>query len=767
MKLFLLKIFPIVFFLILTLFFFKPVVFENKLPLPADTIVGMYHPWRDYYAKEYPNGIPFKNFLITDPVRQQYVWRSLSIDQLKNNHLPLWNPYNFSGMPLLANFQSAVFYPLNILFLVFPFSFGWIMMVMLQPFLAGFFLYQYLRNLKISEWASLLGAIVFSFSGFSIAWLEWNTIIHTGLWLPLILLSIDKIFQSRNKNLVIWSGFLLLSLVSSFFAGHLQVFFYVVIFSLLYLILRWWQNGRSRKMFFLFSCCFFAFILITAIQWFLTLQFIGQSARNLDRANWQQPGWFIPWQNLIQFLVPDFFGNPATLNYWGEWNYGEFVGYIGVVPLVFALLAILWRRDKKTLFFGGTTLLFLIFALPTFLAKLPYQWRLPLISTSQPTRLLFLTDFSLAVLAALGLDWFFKNSNTGNFKKVLGVVLPLVVIFISLWLLALSGPSLFKNVTVDNLMVAKRNLILPTMLFLFFLFLVVLYKILIYRIRNKGLEKLAGKFFLVGIFILVIFDLFRFGWKFTPFTDKEWLFPQTETIKFLKNQPKPFRFMTTDRRIFPPNFATFYKLEDVSGYDPLYLKNYGELNSAWYRAKADISPMPFNRIIVPQDYNSRIADLLNVKYVLSLKEEKSPKLRLVFQEGQTRVYENTNVLPRTFFADGLKVAGNRQEAIESIFNLDFNRQKIVSLEKTETNNSDLKSACNHCQAEIKEYSENKIIIETQNKEDGFLVLMDPYYPAWKASIDSLETKIYRTNYAFRGVFVPRGKHEIEFRISFL
>src|SRR5438067_96109 len=95
--------------------FFSPFIVQGKLPIPADTIVGLYHPFRDLYAKQYPNGIPFKNFLITDPVRQQYPWRNLAMDSIKNLELPLWNPYAFAGTPLLANFQSAVFYPLNVL----------------------------------------------------------------------------------------------------------------------------------------------------------------------------------------------------------------------------------------------------------------------------------------------------------------------------------------------------------------------------------------------------------------------------------------------------------------------------------------------------------------------------------------------------------------------------------------------------------------------------------------------------------------------------
>ena len=51
--------------------FFSPVWLKGKLPIPADTIVGLYHPFRDMVWKEFTAGVPFKNFLITDAVRQQ------------------------------------------------------------------------------------------------------------------------------------------------------------------------------------------------------------------------------------------------------------------------------------------------------------------------------------------------------------------------------------------------------------------------------------------------------------------------------------------------------------------------------------------------------------------------------------------------------------------------------------------------------------------------------------------------------------------------
>src|SRR3989344_4990557 len=350
------KIVPLSIIIIVPFIFFWQFFIKGLLPIPADTIIGLYHPFKDLYAKDYPRGIPFKNFLITDPVRQQYPWKELAINIEKNWELPLWNPYNFSGTPLAANFQSAAFYPLNILFFILPFYLSWSFFILLAPLLAGVFLYLFLNNQKLNKWASVLGSIAFSFSGFSVSWLEWGTILHTALWLPLILLAIDKIFeyskeisnikyqkskiQIKDKKLIIWSILFIFSLISSFFAGHLQIFFYLFMTSFIYLTARWFQYGKRIEMLLLFVICYLLFVIATAIQWLPTLQFIFLSSRNLDQIPWQNPGWFIPWQNLIQFIAPDFFGNPATLNYWGIFNYGEFIGYVGIIPLIFSLYAL-------------------------------------------------------------------------------------------------------------------------------------------------------------------------------------------------------------------------------------------------------------------------------------------------------------------------------------------------------------------------------------------------------------------------------------------
>lgn len=755
-------LFPLLIAFILVTIFFKAFILEGKLPIPSDTIVGLYYPFRDAYFKENPNGLPYKNFLVTDPVRQQYPWKNMTIESEKEGKLPLWNPYNLAGTPLLANFQSAVFYPLNIIFFTMPFSISWSILIFIQPLLALIFLYLYLNNLKLNKFASLLGSISFAFSGFFISWLEWGTVIHTALWLPLILLSIDKLLglkTDRNLRLfyfknLLWPFIFTLSLICSFFAGHLQTFFYLFIFILVYAVLRViYSNNKKRNAIYLFISLLI-FLLITSFQWIPTLEFINLSARSLDIIDWRVDGWFIPWQNLIQFMAPDFFGNPSTLNYFGIWNYGEFIGYVGILPLILAFYALCFRKDKKTFLFGVAFLTSLIFALPTIFAKIPFKFDLPFISTSQPTRLLFITDFSLSVLVALGLDYLMRVKSNKNLFFVLGLF---SFFFISLWTFVL---FLHGNLLIpENLSVSKQNLIFPTLVFLIALILLLIY---IYYSRSNKHNKRVLEILVVLFILLTVVDLFRFGWKFEPFTNKEYLYPSTKVTDFLKSKNDLFRIMSTDSRIMPPNFSIMYKLQTLDGYDPLYLRRYGELMAASGRGKPDIqAPFGFFRIITPQNPSSRIIDLLGVKYILSLTEIESQKLEEVYSDGVIRVYENKLAFKRAFFVDNTLVVKSSQEAINAMFEVNYQLNSRAILENIQ-NKKQFEKQWSIGEVNITKYANNEVVIKTKNKDEGFLVLTDTYYPSWEAYIDGKKTEIYLTDYNFRGIIVPGGKHEVIF-----
>lgn len=633
------KLLPWLVLTVFTLAVYKPFLFEGKLPIPADTVVGMYYPW---YQQ-----IPVKNSLITDAVRQHYPWRFLAIDLLKKGQFPSWNPYSFSGYPLAANLQSAPFYPLNFIYWLTDFSHAWSWQIVLQTILGGIFMAVFLKNLKLNPVAVALGTVAWVGSGFWISWLETNVVIQTALWLPLLLLAIDK-------N---WWRVLVLGLTASFLAGHLQIFFYVALTAIAY--------GRAKI--FPVAGCFLIFAALTFFQWKSALDFILLSARNIDQSVWQKPDWFIPWQNLAQFFSPDYFGNPATGNYFGVWNYGEFISYVGIVPLIFVFLG----RNK---FFISLLLVSLLFALPTKISTLPFALNIPFLSSAQPSRLIILIDFSLAVLAATGLNSFLHN------KKVSLIWIVFPVVLIILWIFA--GD------------ISRRNLILPTAI------LGLSAGLIFFSLRKN---------FLVYILILLaLFDSGRFAGKFLSFSPPEDLYPETKITSFLQKNLGNYRFASLDDRVMPANFAVMYKLQDIGGYDPLYLKNY-----------ATVLPAA-NRMINPKDYKNPQLDFLGVKYFLSLTDINSPKFIKVFQEGETRIYENKDVKNRASFVEG--------------------KGKVI----------------------IEKYQPNEILIKTENEKTDLLVLTDIYYPTWKVEIDGKKAEIKVFDSIFRAVDVPAGQHLIRF-----
>jgi hypothetical protein len=732
-------LFPVIIVVVCAIFFY-PTVLSGKLPVPTDTLVGLYHPWLDLYAATNPRGVPYKNFLITDPIRQQIPWRKLVIDNLKNGTLPLWNPYNFSGTPLVANIQAGAWYPMNIFFLFLPFSIAWTILIIIQPILAALFLYFYLRNKKILRAVSGFAGIVWAFCGFSIAWLTWGTIVQTALWLPLLLLSIDKILDgSERKTKIIWTALAAVSSACALFAGHVQVALYIFVFTLVYGLFGVWNTPKRKNVRWLLAAAG-CLVVISSIQWIPMLRFISHSSRLADASAWLKDGWFLPWQNLAQFIAPDFFGNPATLNYWGVWNYGEFIGYIGILPLILALFAIVARRDRLTRFFAICAGIVFLFLLPTPIAKLPYQFHLPVLSSLQPTRLMVLVDVCLVVLAGLGLDAYLKKPN----RKILFGVIFIGVTLAGLWIYVIRMPGMD---------VAKRNLLLPSVLWAAGSSLL----LLVFVIRKRWTTLFT---FLIIAFTMI--DLFRFGWKFTPFTPAEYFFPTTKAITFLQGQQKPFRVMSLDNRILPPNVGAYYGIESIEGYDPIYDARYEEFIAAANRREPNITPpFGFNRIITSPTIDSPLFALLNVKYILSLDDLKSPALEFVYQEGQTKIYRYTKALPRVYPVESVVHAGSKQQVMDLLYGPTFTAAKEAVIETNVSVPQSPVAPSDHI--DIMSASDSEIRALSSLINDHWVVISNIYDSGWTASVDLIPAPIYRTDYVFQGIRVPKGDHTIVLR----
>lgn len=725
--------------LVIVFSFFAPKLIMGKVPIPSDSLLGLYHPWRDNsYQGFNQEKFPVKNPLITDPILQTYPWRFISIENIKHLNFPLWNPYSFSGQPLLANVQSAPFGILNVIFFVLPFKATWAVQIILPVILTSIFMFLFLKSLKLKDFASAYGALVLPFSGFFVAWMVWGTITTTAMWLPLILFCLNKYFETKKP---IYFLILTISLVQTFLSGHTQTSFYILFCSTFYLIYLNIQK-KELKLSTHILLAFFLSVLISAIQILPAIEFSNLSNRGLDQAYF--PGrkdWFIPLQNLIQLIAPNFFGNPTTYNYWGVWNYGEFVSYMGIAPIFLAILA-LFRKNNNTLFFLILGAISLLFGTLNPISEFIYKYNLPVISTFQPSRIIYLLAFSLAVLSAIGMQIFLEKQ---KIKEHLLLASLIITALASLFVISKYFKMIPTSNNLDPSVIASRNLLIPIMLSTFLLFTI---------IANHILKK--KKIIILMVFAFTILDLFIFSYKFIPFNKLGTIFPSTLTTDFLQSQKKPFRVMSTDRRIFNPNSQTPYKIESVSGYDPLYIKTYAQLYNAMDLKNPDFTTN-LNRFITPQNYNSNFANLMNVKYILTFDDIDDPNFEKVLEEGKTKIYENLNVLNRVFFAQSVSKSINSKDELSSLSKTDDFKAKSYS-QQFGFNGGDGGGT-----VEYLLYEDQKFILKTNTSSESPLIISNVNYPGWRAYIDGIKTPIYEANFALQSVIVPRGIHIIEFK----
>lgn len=726
----------------IVLFFFTPNFLKGKIPIPADNLLGLYHPWRDQVFEGYnPGKFPAKNPLVTDPILQAYPWRHLTIENFKKGRLPLWNPYSFAGQPLLANIQSSPFQIFNLSFFILPFKIAWAVQVILPPVLTALFMYLFLKSRGLSTMASVFGAMVLPFSGFFIAWLSWGTIISTVMWLPLILLLIDKLLVKRPALY-----FLIAVLATSqiIFSGHWQAAFYVLLTIFLYQLFSL-IKFKNWRLFFWPTLAIILGISLASVQILPALEFLGYSARELDQGYYLgRRDWFIPLQNLIQAVAPDFFGNPATYNYWGIWNWAEFASFVGIIPLTLALFALIKKIPDIT-FFVILLIIALVFGLENPISKSPYLLKLPLISSMQPSRIVFLLIFALTSLAAYGLNLWLSE------KSKLKMLLPSLLIFLIIFILLIAtfNKSLFPSPQLqDPSYIATRNLILPAATVLIFI-LISLVKII-----------KPSKVIIALIFMLTIFELYRATAKFLPFSKFSWIFPTTQSLSYLQHQDRPFRVMTTDRRILHPNTSSVYGIESVDGYDPLYLSTYASLITSWQQNLPNITPASFNRIITVQKYDSKLTNLLNVKYILTFDQLNDPNLTLVFQEGITRLYENQKALPRAFFVDEVIQTSNDQEELANLLDPNIDIKNTALSQQISFTKKDI-----NAQVKFVTYTDQSMILESILSQTAPLFISNVYYPGWQLYIDNQKSPIYKANFMFQLALIPEGRHLLEFKFQ--
>lgn len=190
------------------------------------------------------------------PILQFIPWRVLAYEQVfRGELLPLWNPLNGMGAPLLANYQLAWFYPPSWFLGLFYWwggapwlAWGFTLLTILHLAWAGWGMTRLMKRLGCGVLAQVVAGMAFGFSQYFIARINFFSMIWTGAWLPWVVSSVDEVLIGASEAKTTRTRVLSLALVLAMqlLAGHAQLTWYTCLLALAWGLVRWlW--GKDKK----------------------------------------------------------------------------------------------------------------------------------------------------------------------------------------------------------------------------------------------------------------------------------------------------------------------------------------------------------------------------------------------------------------------------------------------------------------------------------------------------------------------------------------
>lgn len=319
--------------------------------------------------------------------------------------IPLWRSEQLMGETFVGNPVSSLFYPGNILFLIFPMKIGVAIFIFTDLFLAAIFTFFLARSFNFSKSSSFAAALFYALSTKMLVHLEAGhvDIISAFAYFPLAFLAIRNLMV---KISFFWLVTGALSLTFMFYSFP-TIFYYALIFLLIY----WFY--KSRPTFEKIKPIFLLMLLtigLSSIVLFPQLEFSQLSSRNyLTLEDVAIPLW-----NLKKFLISLLFPYLSHQKV----DHEEFL-YLGLVPMALTAIGFfkLKKKEKITLALTGLLTLTFVAGLSTPVFKLAYNF-MPFLKYSRvTTRLWFVIALLVALLASYALEKF-KNK-----KIVLGLIL--------------------------------------------------------------------------------------------------------------------------------------------------------------------------------------------------------------------------------------------------------------------------------------------------------------------------------------------------------
>ncbi|MBM3315898.1 hypothetical protein FJY71_08715, partial [candidate division WOR-3 bacterium] len=366
--------------------------------------------------------------------------------------IAFWQPDILCGQPTVAAFFGDLFYPTILLRLILPVHIVWAWTFALHFFLAGLGTYLFLKEHKVGIIPAGLGGVAYMFAG-SLVTLTFAG--HDGRLIGSALLPLALFFLHRGMTRRQLIHFLLCGLVVGLqlLSGHVQKVYYTGLMLVAYfafMLVRAVRvqrtaissqqsapstqlpgHGVQRSALSAFVRLSGSFALgmalagcLAAVQYLPIYGSMRFGARGGDKGYAYASSWSMHPAETFDLLTPRFSGAvdsynrlgqyyqqagipipPRAETYWGPNSFKLHSEYLGIIPLVFAIIAVfrLWRRrEVKFFFFTFAGALVMAWGGHTFLYRLPYHLFPGVAKFRGPAMVFFVAAFSLVVLAGFG-----------------------------------------------------------------------------------------------------------------------------------------------------------------------------------------------------------------------------------------------------------------------------------------------------------------------------------------------------------------------------
>lgn len=739
-------LFAVLFVVVIALF--HTFVFSDKMLYGSDTIQA---------------GIFFRSFYVN------YVHQHGSV--------PIWNPYQFAGIPYIDGFHGDIFYPFSVLKFfgnIFR-MLGW--NLLLHIFFGGITMFFCARVFGRSQIASALAAVSYMFAAYFLSQVApgHDGKMYVTALFPLTLMFIELAFRSRP---LLNFGLLGLTIGIIIVTPHVQMAYYSLwacAFYMVFKLITTWLDTRSIPKVVtptaLFAVAIIVGLAVSAIQFYPGYTYVkkysprSEEKRGMDWAR----SWSLHWEEAASLVVPNFCGvsDESGNSYWGRNPFKDNSEYAGAVPLLLALVAIIMIRSRKTWFFGGLAVFALIYGLsgqtPFFYL---FYYLIPNVkSTRAWSMIMFLFSFSIALLAAFGLDFIIERGRhiKEQHKRTFMIAvfgLPGLVFLGALFFAASPDAAIglykaffYSGITPDKNAVLARHLGGITGGFWITFFFLAATAAVLWLYGRRKLGVLA----MWIVVALALIDAFRFDLRFIRTFDQKQAFAPTSLVEFFKSVSGQFRVLDTTGGYLRPNYLPYFGIEEMTGFHGNELRWYYNL----------IGGMTQDNLL-----RINLLNMTNTKYFMvspasplrgdKLAEAGFPK---VAQWQQIQVYENPLANDRAWIVHEWIVDSDETNLDKTI--LDRNtfdpKLQVGMFEDPGVRPTTDSALIATDSVAIVRYENNYVMIKTQSEADGVLVLADNWYPAWKGFIDDKEVTVHRVNGAFQGIVLPAGNHTVEFR----